>query len=184
MSRLPSLALTLGLVLLATGCASTRERLASIDLPGIPGVYRATIQQGNVITQEMVDRLKPGMTPSQVRFILGEPILGNTFRDERWDYVYTIQVGAQDRQQQRLTLWFEQDTLARFEGDFLPTSVQKAREAAGEESETDTTPVLLPNEQLDAPPTPTPAPTPAPSPGPTPSTGPSPVPGSPMSRQG
>jgi outer membrane protein assembly factor BamE (lipoprotein component of BamABCDE complex) len=101
MSRLPSLALTLGLVLLATGCASTRERLANIDLPSIPGVYRATIQQGNVITQEMVDRLQPGMTPSQVRFILGEPILGNTFRDERWDYVYTIQVGAQDRQQQR-----------------------------------------------------------------------------------
>lgn len=180
MSRLPSLALTLGLVLLATGCASTREQLASIDLPGIPGVYRATIQQGNVITQEMVDRLKPGMTPNQVRFILGEPILGNTFRDERWDYVYTIQVGAQERQKQRLTLWFEQNALARFEGDFLPTSIQEAREG----EETETTPILLPNEQLDAPPTPMPAPAPAPSPGPRPSPGPTTGPGSPMPRQG
>lgn len=184
MSRLPSLALTLGLVLLATGCASTRERLANIDLPGIPGVYRATIQQGNVITQEMVDRLKPGMTASQVRFILGEPILGNTFRDERWDYVYTIQVGAQKRQQQRLTLWFEQDALARFEGDFLPTSVQKAREGEETDIDMETTPILLPNEQLDAPPTPAPAPSPAPRPGPTPSPGPTTGPGSPMPRQG
>lgn len=182
MSRLPSLALTLGLVLLATGCASTRERVANIDLPGIPGVYKATIQQGNVITQEMVDRLKPGMTQSQVRFILGEPILGNTFRDDRWDYVYTIQVGAQDRQQQRLSLWFEENSLARFEGDFLPSHLKE--EGEGEDSDTETTPILLPNEQLDAPPTPTPAPAPAPSPGPTPSPGPSPGPGSPMPRQG
>ena len=182
MSRLPSFALTLGLVLLAAGCASTRERLASIDLPSIPGVHRATIQQGNVITQEMVDQLQPGMEPNQVRFILGEPILGNTFRAERWDYIYTIQVGAQDRQQQRLTLWFEQNALDRFEGDFLPTSVQEARDGA--DSEMETTPILLPNEQLDAPPTPTPAPTPAPNPGPTPSPGPTPGPGSPAPRQG
>ena len=88
-----------------------------------PGVYRVTIQQGNVLTQDMVDRLKPGMSRRQVRFVLGEPILENAFRADRWDYVYTVQVGGNPRQQQRLTLWFEEDALVSFEGDFAPSPV-------------------------------------------------------------
>jgi outer membrane protein assembly factor BamE len=125
------------LALAATGCASTRESIANWDWRdlGIPGVYRATIQQGNVITQEMVDRLKPGMTRRQVRFILGEPILGNTFRADRWDYVYTVQPGARPRTQQRLTVWFDDDALARFEGDFVPTAIAKARDEAERSAE-------------------------------------------------
>ena len=103
-------------------------------LPTIPGVYRATIQQGNVVTQEMVDRLKPGMTQRQVRFILGAPVIDNTFRDARWDYVYTVQVGSNERQQHVLTLWFDGDNLSYFEGDFLPTAVKQARERAEAEA--------------------------------------------------
>ncbi|MEE4361557.1 MAG: outer membrane protein assembly factor BamE [Pseudomonadales bacterium] len=109
------------LVLLVAGCAGLR----------VPGVYRVTIQQGNVITQDMVDRLKPGMTPRQVRFILGEPILANSFRPDRWDYVYTIQVGNNARQQQRLTLWFEEEALVGFEGDFAPSAVLDSEDAEG-----------------------------------------------------
>lgn len=137
MPRPYRLAAPLLLALAVSGCAGTREAIAGWDFRnlGIPGVYRASIQQGNVITQEMVDRLKPGMTQRQVRFILGEPILGNTFRDERWDYIYTLQVGARERQQQRLTVWFDGDALARFEGDFLPSAIKEAQDAAREAAE-------------------------------------------------
>lgn len=168
MSRRPRFALLIVLVGLVSGCAATRERVAGINFAnlGIPGVYRSTIQQGNVITQEMVDRLKPGMTQRQVRFILGEPILGNTFRDQRWDYIYSVQVGAQERRQQRLTVWFESEALARFEGDFVPTAVKEAREqAAGESSEDaaedppedDLEPALVPGLPEDVEPAPPPS---------------------------
>lgn len=118
--------------LLALLLAASTTACSSIDLPELrfPGVYRATIQQGNVVTQEMIDRLRPGMTRRQVRFVLGEPVLANAFRADRWDYLYTVQVGAQARQQQRLTVYFEEDALAYFEGDFVPTAVKEAREAA------------------------------------------------------
>lgn len=117
-SRLLLLALIAAMI---SGCASVRN--FDFRNLGIPGVHRTTIQQGNVITQEMVDRLRPGMTQRQVRFILGEPILGNTFRADQWDYLYTIQVGARARQQQRLTLYFEDGNLVSFAGDFLPSGV-------------------------------------------------------------
>ncbi|MEE4302298.1 MAG: outer membrane protein assembly factor BamE [Pseudomonadales bacterium] len=118
--------------LLALLLIANTSACSSIDLPELrfPGVYRATIQQGNVVTQEMVDRLRPGMTRRQVRFVLGEPVVANAFRADRWDYLYTIQIGAQERQQQRLTLYFDDDELSYFEGDFVPTAVKEAREAA------------------------------------------------------
>ena len=52
-----------------------------------PGVYKLTIQQGNIVSQEMVDRLKPGMTRSQVQFVLGNPVLADSFEQDRWNYV-------------------------------------------------------------------------------------------------
>lgn len=111
------------LATLASGCSTVRN--FEFRNLGIPTVHRVNIQQGNVITQEMVDRLKPGMSQRQVRFVLGAPILDNTFRDQRWDYVYTIQAGARPRQQQRLTLFFDGDQLAGFEGDFVPSGIEK-----------------------------------------------------------
>ena len=125
MTRITGTVAALLLALTATGCSG-------IDLAELrfPGVYRATIQQGNVVTQQMIDRLRPGMTRRQVQFVLGEPVLANTFRSERWDYVYTVQVGSREREQQTLTVWFEGDALSHFEGDFLPSAVQEAREEA------------------------------------------------------
>ncbi len=60
-----------------------------------PGVYKLTIQQGNIVSQEMVDRLKPGMTRSQVQFVLGNPVLADSFERNRWSYVYTIDIPGQ-----------------------------------------------------------------------------------------
>lgn len=98
---------------------------ASLALAGcpsvpIPGVHKIDIQQGNVITQEMVSKLKPGMTKNQVKFVLGTPPITDAFHQDRWDYVYSLQQGGGERQQRRLTLFFDGDKLARIEGDIKP----------------------------------------------------------------
>ncbi len=87
-----------------------------------PGVYRITVDQGNIVTQEMVDQLRPGMTRSQVQFILGSPMLEHTFASQRWDYVYTTQDGIQERKQKRLTVFFEGDRMSHFVGTFVPSA--------------------------------------------------------------
>lgn len=86
-----------------------------------PGVYRLNIPQGNVITQEMVDQLRPGLTKRQVNFILGTPLIKDTFDQDRWDYIYSFQPGGGERVQERLTLFFENDQLTHFTGDFQQT---------------------------------------------------------------
>ena len=82
--------------------------------------YRIDIQQGNVVTQEMVAKLKPGMTRSQVRFALGSPLIVDPFRTDRWDYVYTYQKQGKDIETRRLVVVFQDDKLLRIEGEALP----------------------------------------------------------------
>lgn len=91
-------------------------------LSAFPGVYKIDIQQGNVITQEMVDQLQPGMTKRQVQYVMGTPLIKDTFTQNRWDFVYTLQPGGKERQQESLTLYFENDLLSHFEGDFVPSA--------------------------------------------------------------
>jgi outer membrane protein assembly factor BamE len=86
-----------------------------------PGVYKIDIQQGNVVTQDMIDQLRPGMTRRQVRFIMGNPLLTDTFHTDRWDYLYSLQPGGGERQQERVSLIFnESDQLVSLSGDFMP----------------------------------------------------------------
>ena len=96
--------------LFATGCSTLQ----------FPGVYRITVDQGNIVTQEMVDQLQPGMSRSQVQFILGSPLLQHTFDGDRWDYLYTRQQGIGERHQQRLTVFFEGDRMSHLSGTFVP----------------------------------------------------------------
>ncbi len=107
--------------------------LTGCSLPQLkfPRLYRITVQQGNVITQEMVDKLKPGMTRSQVAFIMGEPILRNTFDENRWDYIYTVYLPGYFDQKIRMSLYFQEEVLAYFTGDLAPTPP----EAEGEVTE-------------------------------------------------
>ena len=86
-----------------------------------PGVYKLTIQQGNIVSQEMIDRLKPGMTRSQVQFVLGNPVLADSFERDRWNYVYTIDIPGQAIIERELIIVFENDRLLRFEGDYTPS---------------------------------------------------------------
>lgn len=85
--------------------------------PKIPGVYRIDIQQGNVVTQEQLSQLERGMSKRKVQFVLGTPMIMDTFHQNRWDYLYSYQEGGGEREQRRVSLFFEDDALARIEGD-------------------------------------------------------------------
>lgn len=86
-----------------------------------PGVYRLAIQQGNIVTQEMVDQLEPGMTRRQVSYILGTPLIQDSFHQNRWDYFYSLRDPEGDTSQERLTVYFSNDQLTHITGDFQPT---------------------------------------------------------------
>src|SRR6478752_8058284 len=96
--------LTLVALLLLAGCSF---------VPSFP--YKIEVQQGNIITQEMVDKLKPGMTRSQVRFALGSPMISDPFHNNRWDYVYRLEQRGRLVEQRQLTVFFEDDTLMRID---------------------------------------------------------------------
>ena len=109
----------------------------SLSMPKLkmPRVHKISVQQGNVITQEMVDQLKPGMTRSQVAYIMGEPIFRNTFNEERWDYIYTIAIPGYFEQDMRMSLFFEEDALAYFTGDLAPSDTLEDETTADSEAE-------------------------------------------------
>lgn len=89
---------------------------------GFPGVYRIDIPQGNIVTQEMLDQLEPGMTKRQVRFVMGTPLVQDTFEPDRWDYLHSLQQGRRERTQERVSLYFEDERLVRIEGDLAPAA--------------------------------------------------------------
>ncbi len=108
-----------GLALLATvGCAREEkpDDYGASMLENLPFVYKMTVQQGNILTEEMVHGLKPGMTKHQVSLVLGTPLLTDFFHANRWDYVYTIQRGHQPMKTHSLTLHFQDDVLVRVDG--------------------------------------------------------------------
>ena len=86
----------------------------------MPGVYRIDIQQGSIVDNEMLARLKPGMDKNQVQFIMGTPPLVDPFHTHRWEYVYTFSKGGRQREQRHITLHFEDDKLAYIDGDVVP----------------------------------------------------------------
>lgn len=111
----PALA-ALALVLLA-GCA-TRDEGA---LLGVFTPYRVEVVQGNVVTAEMVRAVRPGMSRTQVREILGSPLLTDPFHADRWDYVFAIRRPGTEPQTRRVTAHFEGERLVRLDADELPT---------------------------------------------------------------
>lgn len=104
--------LSLAFVAFSTGCSSLE----------FPGVYRIPVMQGNIIDQKKVDQLKVGMTKRQVQFVMGTPLLTDVFHDDRWDYVYQLRRGNDLLRDKRFTLFFEDDKLVRYEGDYEPNA--------------------------------------------------------------
>ena len=91
-------------------------------VPYLPSVtpYRIDIQQGNMVTQDMVEKLEPGMSRAQVRFTLGTPLVADPFHPDRWDYVYLYNKAGTVTEKRRLVVIFKDDKFVRIEGDKMP----------------------------------------------------------------
>jgi len=88
-------------------------------------VYRVDTQQGNLLEAEQIDQVEVGMTRSQVRFLLGTPMVADPFDQSRWDYVYYFRSGKTGRRSKsHVIVWFDGDTVARSE---MPEPVAPAR---------------------------------------------------------
>lgn len=91
------------------------------NIPILPFLkpYKIDIQQGNYVTQDMLAKLQPGMSRSQVRFALGTPLIVDPFRTDRWDYAYTLSKQGVLTEQRTVTVVFRGDVLERIEGDVV-----------------------------------------------------------------
>ena len=92
------------LTLSATGCS-------------IPKMYKVVVSQGNLVDQEMIDKLEIGMTESQVKFVMGTPLISDTFFPDRWDYFTTVTQGENVYTEQKIVLFFEENKLVKWEGE-------------------------------------------------------------------
>jgi outer membrane protein assembly factor BamE len=91
-------------------------------------VYRINIQQGNFLNQSAVDTIKPGMTRSQVRYLLGTPMVADTFNKERWDYMYYLKIGrSRHVDSRRVTVYFDGEKVARLD---KPSAAEAAAQDA------------------------------------------------------
>ena len=95
-------------IALLSGCTN-------FDQIGFPGVHKIDIQQGNIITDEMVDLLRPGLTMSQVQYVMGTPLVVDTFNPDHWDYVYQYLHGDGCHEERRLRVTFEQGRVTTIE---------------------------------------------------------------------
>lgn len=110
-------AIAFAAVLLLASCGSIGPSTLGIK------PYRIEIQQGNFVSQEMVSQLKRGMTRDQVRFVLGTPLISDSFHADRWDYVFRRQrVNSTELEQRKIAVFFEDGKLARIEGDVTPAA--------------------------------------------------------------
>jgi outer membrane protein assembly factor BamE len=86
--------------------------------------YRVEIVQGNFVSREQVEALRPGMTRAQVKEVLGTPLLTSVFHGDRWDYVFTLKRQGVEPQARSLTVFFKGDELERFVGDPMPSEAE------------------------------------------------------------
>jgi outer membrane protein assembly factor BamE len=111
MTRIRAILVTLAACLTASGC-----------------VYRINIQQGNFLDQKDVDQVKEGMTRSQVRYLLGTPMVADSFNKERWDYIYYLKKGrSRHVDSRRVTVYFDGDKVAKLD---KPTDAEAAAQDA------------------------------------------------------
>ncbi len=100
-----------------TKCAAAVLALtATLSIGGC--AYRADLTQGNFVEQQAVSKLQVGMTPEQVRFIMGTPMLVDPFDASRWYYVHYLREGWSDPKIENLTLLFANGVLVDMQGDF------------------------------------------------------------------
>jgi outer membrane protein assembly factor BamE len=102
MQKLTALVLTL----LIAGCA-------------FPGVYKINVQQGNILTDEELTSLSEGMSRSQVRSVLGTPLMINPVDLSREYYIYTFQRSGGEIKEQRVIVYYDNDQFSHYEAQLL-----------------------------------------------------------------
>jgi len=103
-------------------CSSMRSMVPSSANP-LTWVtpYKVDVIQGNFISKEQVEQLRPGMSRDQVKSVLGTPLMASLFHADRWDYVFTLKRQGVEPQSYKYTVFFKGDQLDRFAGDEMPT---------------------------------------------------------------
>ncbi|MDR2017038.1 MAG: outer membrane protein assembly factor BamE [Burkholderiales bacterium] len=111
-----------------TGCSTVSTYLPDVRQLG---VYKLDINQGNYLTQDMVEKLKVGQTRQQVRTTLGTPLMASAFHTDRWDYVYSYAKNGKVVELRQFAVFFKDDALERWEGDEAPVSQVELNRIAG-----------------------------------------------------
>lgn len=123
MPRILPLSVIIAALTLLSGCSSLH----------FPGVYRIDIPQGNVVSRDMLDSLKPGMSPDQVRFVLGPPTLTDPFTPNTWYYLLHYKKGDGKVIKQKIVVYFDGGHYNHYTGQALPDVRQ--RTAGGKDRE-------------------------------------------------
>lgn len=132
---------------------ATRALVVAVCLLQAGCVYRMVVQQGNFLDARQVTQVKEGMTRAQVRFLLGTPMLPDAFDQDRWDYLYTLQLGRLDKTvRQRLTVFFTDDRVSRIENVGAPTEMPTTETTPATTSATDTLATPAPSKDAATPP--------------------------------
>ena len=97
---------------------------ATTKAVGLVTPYKMDIVQGNVVTREQFALVKPGMTRAQVRDVMGTALITSVFREDRWDYVFTLKSQTAQNQQRKVTVFFKGNVVDHTEGDELPTETE------------------------------------------------------------
>ena len=143
-----------------SGCRSLQS---SDNFLGVVTPYRIEIVQGNVVTREQAEAVKPGMSRAQVRDVLGSPLLTDAFHADRWDYVFTIRRQGAQPQRRSIVAMFEGDTLKSIDtGGELPAEREFVASIDTFKTSRNAPPLALTDEQVKA--LPVPAKLPAPEP--------------------
>lgn len=103
---------SLSLVLLLNACSTSH----------FPWVYRIDVEQGNIIDEDKLEQVTVGMNRRQVKYLLGTPMIQDTFNQNRWDYFYSFETGSGRVDRELLTLYFDGEKLSKIEKKDYPTA--------------------------------------------------------------
>ena len=145
------------------GACSTLNS-ANNQIAGLVTPYKMDIVQGNFVSKEQVEALKPGMTRAQIRDILGTPLLTSIFHADRWDYVFTFKRQGLEPQSRKVTVYFKGDAMERLDADPLPTEAEFVTSLDSGRSSAKVPVLELTEQQLKQLPAPAKAPEPKPLP--------------------
>ena len=122
---------------------------------GVITPYKIEVVQGNVITSEQAAAIKPGMNRTQVRDVLGSPLVADVFHADRWDYVFTIRRPGTDVQARRIVVLFDGDVFKSMDtGGELPSEREFVASIDTFKTSRNAPPLELTPEQLKALPAP------------------------------